>query len=241
MMILGFTTSTNFNSIACYSKNKFIKPLLWPRKEQQSEALTLHIKNYLKKNDVEFGDLSLIAVDQGPGSFTGTRIAVNVAKTLAYDLNLPVFARSSLDLMATGVAMKFSKKLPFTIFSVLDAHRSLFYFQKFNANSNSLSPQNSIQAQSLEDIINQAPDQGALYLLGDLSSRALDLLKSGIIRTKPNLALNIPNSKGLHAPDAKVLVALASKATPSNYLSWADVEPSYIRSPDAVEKFFSSK
>src|ERR1700677_5354942 len=102
MICLGFTSSTDRGSVALSYKNKIIKLASWTRKEQASEALTLKIKSGLKKLKLSFKDLSLIAVDKGPGSFTGSRIAVNVAKTLAYSLKIPIAPMTSLDILAFG-------------------------------------------------------------------------------------------------------------------------------------------
>ena len=58
------------------------------------------IDKILKDNNIMPSDLNKIAVCIGPGSFTGTRIGVTIAKTLAYTLNIDIVKLSSLDLVA---------------------------------------------------------------------------------------------------------------------------------------------
>ena len=58
------------------------------------------IDKILKDNNIIPSDLNKIAVCIGPGSFTGTRIGVTIAKTLAYTLNIDIVKLSSLDLVA---------------------------------------------------------------------------------------------------------------------------------------------
>lgn len=58
------------------------------------------IVSLLEKNNLEIKDVNRIAVDKGPGSFTGIRIGVTIAKVLAYSLNIPIVSLTSLEIMA---------------------------------------------------------------------------------------------------------------------------------------------
>ena len=51
----------------------------------------------LKEEDIEAKDLDRVVVVNGPGSFTGIRIGLSIAKTIGYALNIPVYPISSLD------------------------------------------------------------------------------------------------------------------------------------------------
>lgn len=59
--------------------------------KDQSADLLLSIEGILKKQKLTSKDLKAILVNQGPGSFTGTRVGVTVANTLAWSLNIPVY------------------------------------------------------------------------------------------------------------------------------------------------------
>src|ERR1700677_4229298 len=127
MICLGFTSSTDHGSVALFNKNKVTQLASWTKKEQASEAITLKIKTGLARKKISFADLNLIAVDKGPGSFTETRIGVNIAKTLSYSSKNPVLSLNSLNLLAHQYSSdKASKK---HIFNLIDAHKSLFYFR----------------------------------------------------------------------------------------------------------------
>ena len=69
----------------------------------QSKMLIPSIVNLLEKNRLSLNDLNEIIVVNGPGSFTGIRIGVTVAKTLSYSLNIPIKSISSLILKAISV------------------------------------------------------------------------------------------------------------------------------------------
>ena len=69
-------------------------------KEIISESHSTHllplIDEMLKEKNIKLNDLNKIVVVNGPGSFTGIRIGVTVAKTISYSLNIPIYTISSL-------------------------------------------------------------------------------------------------------------------------------------------------
>lgn len=75
-------------------------------KNDHSKTLMVEIEELLFRNNVDVKDLTEIIVGEGPGSYTGVRIGVVVAKTLAVFLGIPLYKVSSLMLLAstkTGV------------------------------------------------------------------------------------------------------------------------------------------
>ena len=57
------------------------------------------IRDIISNNGIEVKDLGQILVVNGPGSFTGVRLAVTIAKTLAYTLNIPIKTITSLEVI----------------------------------------------------------------------------------------------------------------------------------------------
>jgi len=70
----------------------------WPLGRSLSTHLHLHLSEFLFPK--QWSDLAFIAVAKGPGGFTGTRMGVVTARTLAQQLDIPLFAISSLDALA---------------------------------------------------------------------------------------------------------------------------------------------
>lgn len=70
-------------------------------KNDHSKTLMVEIEELLFRNNVDVKELTEIIVGEGPGSYTGVRIGVVVAKTLAVFLNIPLYKVSSLMVMAS--------------------------------------------------------------------------------------------------------------------------------------------
>src|SRR5699024_11636719 len=70
----------------------------WP----QTEQILPMVEQLLAEHGVAASSLTGIAVGQGPGAFTGVRIAISVAQGIAYGLNVPVVPISSLAASALG-------------------------------------------------------------------------------------------------------------------------------------------
>ena len=67
--------------------------------QRQSELMVAEIDAILKKNDVGRDDLGAVIVGKGPGSYTGVRIAMSVAKVIAVALHIPLYLASSLEIL----------------------------------------------------------------------------------------------------------------------------------------------
>ena len=88
-MILAIDTAGPKICIALYWPQKIEKVLKW-KSEKRSENLLLKIDKLLKENQLSIKDLKAIAVNRGPGSFTGLRVGISTANTLGYVLKIPV-------------------------------------------------------------------------------------------------------------------------------------------------------
>ena len=84
--------------ILLFKDNKIIKERKITGEKQNSTLIMPTIKKVLGKSKVES-----IVVCNGPGSFTGVRLGVTIAKTLAYTLNIPIRVISSLECIALSV------------------------------------------------------------------------------------------------------------------------------------------
>ena len=89
--------------IILYKDGKIINKENLETKNRHSEVAMPTIDKVLKDVNVDVSELKSIIVVNGPGSFTGERIAVTIAKTIAYALSIPVRTIDALTVLALGV------------------------------------------------------------------------------------------------------------------------------------------
>lgn len=102
MKILAFDTSNKPLTVAVVEDGKILARADSTEEKTHSVSLLPDIKDSLQKAGLSIDDIDRIAVAQGPGSYTGVRIAVTVAKTLAFTLDKPLVGISSLRLLAAN-------------------------------------------------------------------------------------------------------------------------------------------
>jgi len=102
-LILNIETSADVCSVALGQDNIILDLLESQEIRDHARVLTLLIDDILKKNHLNIGSLDAVAVSKGPGSYTGLRIGVSTAKGLAYGLDIPLLAVSTLQALANGV------------------------------------------------------------------------------------------------------------------------------------------
>ena len=83
-----------------YKNGKVLDKNLRLSERNHSDYTMPMLDEILKRNKIKPHDLNEILICNGPGSFTGVRIGVTIAKTLAYTLNIPIKTISSLDCLA---------------------------------------------------------------------------------------------------------------------------------------------
>ena len=99
MYQLLLDSSNKFLSVGLSKDGKVIDKIFYEAWQRQSEMMVTEIDNILKRNGVNKEDLDAVVVGIGPGSYTGVRIGVTIAKTIAYSLKIKLYAKSSLSLL----------------------------------------------------------------------------------------------------------------------------------------------
>lgn len=103
MIVLGIESCGDIGSVALVSDEKIIGEITINVKKNHSITLAPMVANLLKLANMEVKDLDAIAVDVGPGSFTGLRIGISLAASLAYGQDLPVVRVTGLEaLLSVG-------------------------------------------------------------------------------------------------------------------------------------------
>ena len=103
MPVLAIDTSNKTLSVAIVKDEGTIVEQTVPDTLQHSVKLMPAIQEVLQESQVSMQELTGVIVAKGPGSYTGLRIGVTVAKTLAKTLHIPLKAVSSLQAIVTNV------------------------------------------------------------------------------------------------------------------------------------------
>lgn len=134
MRVLAIDTSNYVLGIAVIDNEQVIGEYITNIKKNHSIRVMPAIESLLKEIDVKPSDLTKIVVAEGPGSYTGVRIGVTIAKTLAWTLNIPLVGVSSLKVLATSVGRYFQG----SVSPLFDARRGQIYTGLFQYRNNQI-------------------------------------------------------------------------------------------------------
>lgn len=123
MTILAIDTSNYALGVALLEENEVLGEYITNLKKNHSIRIMPAIQTMMKDCDRTPSDLTKIVVAKGPGSYTGVRIGVTIAKTLAWSLKIPLVGISSLEILASGTGRYFDG----FISPIFDARRGQVY------------------------------------------------------------------------------------------------------------------
>ena len=99
-------TSNKYLAVGIADDNKVLSKTQYYAWQRQSELCIQEIENQMQSLKIDAKDIVRVIVARGPGSYTGVRIALTIAKTMAFALNIPVCAFSSMAAIAGAEGSK---------------------------------------------------------------------------------------------------------------------------------------
>ena len=172
-MILLIETSTPICSVAL-AKDAEILAIRENHEGLSHAALAaVFVEEVMKEANAKLEDLDAVAISKGPGSYTGLRIGVSIAKGLCYALNKPLIAVSSLQALAQTAVKHYDENHLFV--PMIDAKRMEVYSAVYNAKNECLL---KVQADIIDEnsYADFAKNQ-SLVLLGDGAKKCEEFFK----------------------------------------------------------------
>lgn len=220
MKLLAFDTSSQALSVALTEDDTLLGKIDLNIKKNHSITLMPAIDFLMTNAGLQPEDLDRIAVAQGPGSYTGLRIAVTTAKTLASTLNIDLVGVSSLAAIAANVDVA-GKVVP-----LIDARRQNVYAGIYE-NGLSVSQEQHIELDTLMETLKK---EETLTFTGELAN-----FRELIAQTLPQ-AKFVENAER-RLPNAYQIARLGAGYEPVNVDTFV---PEYLKKVEAEEKWLET-
>ena len=222
MLILGIESATAQVGCSIGGHEGVLASAHSSRARRHAESLVPSIEFVCRQARVELSEIGAIAVDVGPGLFTGLRVGVATAKALAQALRVPVIPISSLDLLAYPA--RFTDRV---IAAVIDARRGEVFSALYRQVPGGVQRTTEPRVSTPEDLRAELQALGDdVLVVGDGGLRHAELLDD--LRTSEIC------THGLAHPSARDLVLLAHhRALREEWVQPWEVTPTYLRKPDA--------
>lgn len=219
MRILAFETSAKAASVALLEDGKLLGESYQNTGLTHSQTLLVMAEDLLKQCGKTVGDITAVAVAEGPGSFTGVRIGVAAAKGFAWGGELPCYGVSTLEAMAESLGIFQGYVCP-----CMDARRSQVYNALLYVNRGSLQRVREDRAIALTDLAGELEVlREPVFLVGDGSNLTYTTLSARI----PNLVL--PPEHRMHQRAAGVAILAAKKIAAGEPGDGSTLVPNYLR------------
>ncbi len=158
MLILGIDTSTKLCSVALYDTDKgVLGEINITVPKNHSNVILPMIDQLFSFTTKTIEEVEKIAVGIGPGSFTGIRVGMAIAKGLAIGKKIPILGISGLDALADSVQGEGR------IFALLDARKERVYYRVFDSKTALC----EIKDGNLKDVLEEYKGKEINYFIGD--------------------------------------------------------------------------
>ncbi|PAV27686.1 tRNA (adenosine(37)-N6)-threonylcarbamoyltransferase complex dimerization subunit type 1 TsaB [Virgibacillus profundi] len=226
MNILAIDTSNQVLGVAILKDDQIIGEIVTNLAKNHSVRLMPAIDKLMKEVSMSPEQLDKIVVAKGPGSYTGVRIGLATAKSLAWALNIPIVGISSLEALAYQGRFFNGYICPF-----FDARRGMVYTGLYKWSEGKLNAVYEETNSLMEDILNKLAEEKkeVLFLSPDIS-----IYKEAIMSNIGEFACVPDGPYHLAKPSHLALAGMERTADPThtltpNYLRLAEAEANWMK------------
>jgi tRNA threonylcarbamoyladenosine biosynthesis protein TsaB len=224
MNLLAIDTATDTISVAVHDGESVVASTVVRGERRHAELLVPMIDDVVRQAGMTLSDVGAIAVDVGPGLFTGMRVGITAAKAFAEVLEVSVVPVTSLDALAHGAHDTDMD----VVVSVLDARRGEVFWGVYRANDFEClgEPRVGTPADCVADI---AARGQSVAVMGSGMERHREVFVDQLRLAVPSHTLGGPSE-----PLAETVAVIGhSRALRQASCAVDDVLPVYLRAPDA--------
>jgi tRNA threonylcarbamoyladenosine biosynthesis protein TsaB len=178
-LILNIETSTDVCSVALFNKQQLVDSRENKEGKSHASLVTVFIEEIFQSNNLDITQLSAVSVSMGPGSYTGLRIGISVAKGLCYGSGIPLIAVPTLQIITRAYLETLKKQntdiSPNSLLCpMIDARRQEVYCSLYDPNENIIEKTNAriIDEQSFSTYLNHTK----IYFFGNGSDKCRQLI-----------------------------------------------------------------
>lgn len=181
-LILNIETSTEVCSVSLAKNGNILFKKESTEGLNHSKILTVFIEDLIKENNLEIKSVNAVAVSKGPGSYTGLRIGVSVAKGLCYALDIPLISANSLEIMGKYAAQNLNEfgfeneNKPVLFCPMIDARRMEVYTAIYNIKGEEIRP---VSAEIInENFISSLLEENHILFFGNGAEKCKNIIKN---------------------------------------------------------------
>ncbi len=185
--ILHLDTSSDLCSVALSFGGRLLHIVSGSESRNHAAVINNMIVQVLDASRLTFSQLSAIAVCEGPGSYTGLRIAMATAKGICYATDLPLILHSKLFLVSFSSSFTFSAESPYTIAAIFVAREKEYFLSVYDSLRNCLLAPTHIPEQELTNVLSNKEN---LHIISDAPSDIFYKLKVNFIDFKEDITID---------------------------------------------------
>ena len=221
MLILGIESATAQVGCAIGGHEGVLASAHSSRAKRHAEILTPQIDFVRRQARIELSEISVVAIDVGPGLFTGLRVGIASGMAIAHALGVPMIGVASLDLLAFPV--RFTNRV---VVAAIDARRGELFHAFYRTVPGGMQRMTDYAVSSPDDLASEilAHSEDCL-MVGDGALRYHEVF-DGLRKVE------IADHAFAH-PNASALVQLAhAQALREQFVKPWEIQPLYLRKPD---------
>ena len=146
MNYLVLDTSFLYINIYIVKHDEVIKDCKLKVEKDMSNKILPLLRKLLSEVNMSISDINKIFITIGPGSFTGVRIGLTVAKVVSWGLDIPLIPISTLEYLASGMNLSKNKIRP-----IIDARRGNVFTALYNNNLDVIEKEQLVSFETLEN------------------------------------------------------------------------------------------